>query len=233
MDPQNSLMQSQQRLLSIEKLVDRLSAQHYGGLFNPWSDTCVNDLDEQAHLHRKRRLIEHLCVPEPRFVLIGEAAGYQGCRYSGIAFTSERLVQEGSIPRLSDSPGTRITARPRPWSEPSATIVWGVLHRLGIAESTLLWNAVPWHPEGKRDPLSNRKPTALEQSAGLEYCQQFLQIFPDCQVVSVGKVASTMLDRLGVEHTKVRHPAFGGAGKFRGGMASMLAALPPTPVSVG
>ena len=97
------------------------------GLFNPWTDHCARDLAPgSAPIERLRRLGAHLdCAA--RLILVGEAPGYQGCRYSGIAFTSERLLCEGAIPRLAPEPA-RLTDRSRPFSEPSATIAGGVLH---------------------------------------------------------------------------------------------------------
>src|ERR1700675_429954 len=116
-------------LMSNNKLAKLLTDKLPSGrptLFNPWRDHCAdckpcNDPDAKLV-----RLAAHLdCVP--KFILCGEAAGYLGCRHSGIAFTSERLLLEGMIPRISPI-NDRLTSRRLSYSEPSATIVWGALY---------------------------------------------------------------------------------------------------------
>jgi|GEM_PF-4935446 hypothetical protein len=114
------------------------------GLFNPWQDHCPHDANTNGPVEKRERLGRHLDC-DPTLILVGEAPGYQGCRYSGIAFTSERLLIEGVIPRIPALP-QRLSTRRLPFSEPSATIVWKTLFRLGIAERTILWNALQLHP---------------------------------------------------------------------------------------
>ena len=59
------------------------------GLFNPWADVCGEDLGSNGPDAKQRRLQQHLdCDVE--FILCGEAAGWQGMRHTGLAFTSER-----------------------------------------------------------------------------------------------------------------------------------------------
>ena len=48
---------------------------------------------------------------QPGYLLIGEASGYQGCRISGIPFTSERLIMEGVVPRLPHEGAEAYAAR--------------------------------------------------------------------------------------------------------------------------
>ena len=69
-------------------------------LFNPWRDRCTDDEPYNGPKAKLVRLAAHLDC-DPKFILCGEAAGYQGCRHSGIAFTSERLLLEGKIPGIS------------------------------------------------------------------------------------------------------------------------------------
>lgn len=70
------------------------------GLFNPWRDHCPFETPENGPEDRIIRLALHLDC-NPRAILVGEAIGYQGGRYSGIAFTSERLLRTGRIPRIA------------------------------------------------------------------------------------------------------------------------------------
>jgi len=146
---------------------------------------------------------------------VGEAAGYQGMRWSGIAFTSEfDLLHWGD-------PYRRSSRRPRPWKEPSGTIVHGILDELGAELRVILWNTVPTHPYLSGQPLSNRRPTRPEIVAGLLYAERLIDILRPRLVVGVGRIAA---DTLGKRVVYVRHPAQSGATAFRAGMRELLQA---------
>src|SRR5207249_5404114 len=114
---------------------------------------------------------------------IGEAAGYQGMRWSGIAFTSEYdLVRWGT-------PYRRSSQRARPWKEPSGTIVHGVLQELGAERRVILWNTVPTHPHLPGRPLSNRRPTREEVTAGRVLVERLVEIVRPSVLVGVGRIA--------------------------------------------
>ncbi len=144
---------------------------------------------------------------QPALLLVGEAAGYQGCRFSGIAFTSERAL-----------PTSQWTStKPEGWREPSATIVHGALKELGLEDRTILWNVVPFHPAG-RVLLSNRRPTVAERRAGTAWLSRLLAIRQPDVVAAIGRVAEAAL---GPTTPYLRHPARGGAGRFRDGLADL------------
>jgi uracil-DNA glycosylase len=190
-----------------------LTAKVPPGVFNPWRDVDPEtDLSRSAPEERLERLAAHLHC-KPGFILIGEAAGYQGCKVSGIPFTSERLINAGSIPRVVCA--SRLTSRKRPWSEPSATTVWGTLHALGIADETVLWNAYPWHPHKAGNRHSNRTPTPAEREAGVPVLHAYLKLFRKAQVFAVGRNAEAALKEIEVDATPLRHPSMGGATRFR------------------
>jgi uracil-DNA glycosylase len=191
------------------------------GLFNPWKDSCPHDAKGNGPSPKLERLSQHLdCDPE--FILVGEAPGYQGCRYSGIAFTSERLLGEGAIPRITALQG-RLSDRRLPFSEPSATIVWKTLYRLGIAERTILWNAMQLHPYRSDNLWSNRTPTPEEIKLGEPAMRLLIDAFPKAQVVAVGKKAEGLLAEMGIEVAgAVRHPANGGATEFANGLHALM-----------
>ncbi|MBT3205077.1 MAG: uracil-DNA glycosylase [Gammaproteobacteria bacterium] len=111
----------------------------------------------------------------------------------------------------------QVTTRHIPWKESSATIVWEELHKHQVADRTILFNAVPWHPEGKDGPLSNRAPNADEKKAGQKCLSLFFELFQDIPVMALGNIADESLNRLSIKHTKIRHPANGGAPLFRAG----------------
>lgn len=182
-------------------------------LFNPWRDHCTDDEPCNSPDAKLARLAVHLDC-DPAFILCGEAAGYQGCRHSGIAFTSERLILDGQIPRIPRM-SHRLTSRPRPNSEPSATIVWRELHSLGIEKRTILWNALQMHPHKPGKERSNRTPTIAEIEKGKPALEILVKEFPSAKVVAVGRKAEKSLKSMGVTAKYVRHPANGGATAFR------------------
>jgi hypothetical protein len=148
--------------------------------------------------------------------------------------TSERLLLGGLAhkgldaqmvfsdlqPCRTSDPGVRADG----FTEPTATIVWGFLHDQGIdPRSVVLWNAFPWHPyQPAKGLLSNRTPTDVELAAGHTVLLQMLELGKFRQVVAVGEKSYQQLQNLGVDASKVRHPANGGAGKFRNQMLQLL-----------
>jgi hypothetical protein len=204
------------------KLVDTLPNGR-PGLFNPWVDHCPHDAEGNGPEAKLQRLALHLDC-EPEFILAGEAPGYQGCRYSGIAFTSERLLGEGAIPRIP-ALGRRLSTRRLPFSEPSATIVWKTLYRLGIADRTILWNAMQLHPHRADELWSNRTPRPEEIALGEPAMRLLIEAFPRAKIVAVGKKAEGLLIDMGVQVAgAVRHPANGGATEFASGLQALIQA---------
>jgi hypothetical protein len=168
---------------------------------------------------------------------MGEALGYRGGHFSGIPMTSERILlgkkkDDGIMPAQVFSGITpRRTSKPRKcpdgFSEPTATIVWSTLLKLGLSpEQFVLWNAFPWHSfDRRRGMLSNRMPTKAERSAGLPVLKAFLDLFPCDEIVALGNVAASQLRELDVEMHLVRHPASGGAKLFRQQIAKVVQEL--------
>lgn len=216
-------MPQSDRQAAIESFVKDLGAYHADMVFNPWSE--INELyqDHQGPAGRQERLKAHLDC-DAQIALIGEAGGYQGLAVSGVAFTSERLLCNGAIPRIVQTP--RLTGRPRPWSEPSATIVWDTLYELGIEQSTVLWNAFPYHPFGGLQMNTNRTPTRKEAKYGHDWLRRFAALHPNAKLVAVGKVSARAIEEAGLEvAASVRHPAYGGAPHFKRGLEELLAKI--------
>jgi uracil-DNA glycosylase len=136
-------------------------------------------------------------------------------RWSGIAFTSERDLARWGPPYRPTSAN-----RPRGWSEPSGTIVHGLLEELGVEHRVILWNTVPAHPSLPGKPLSNRRPTRVEIEQGLSYLERLIAVMQPGTLVAVGRIAETILEGRGAHY--VRHPAQSGATAFRQGMRELI-----------
>lgn len=206
-----------------KQLTDALPSGQ-AGLFNPWADQCPHATQQNTVETRLMRLAQHLDC-EARLILVGEAPGYQGCRYSGIAFTSERQLLAGTIPRVPRL-DHRLSTRSQSFSEPSATIIWRTLYRLKMADRSILWNAVQLHPHMPGTVWGNRTPKTAELAYGRPALQLLREAFPLAHIVAVGKKAERALDLLGISYlASVRHPANGGATLFDAGLSQCLAGI--------
>jgi hypothetical protein len=196
-----------------------LTAYAAANAFNQYRDVHPGlDRPDAAEIRTRnlRRYIE--LFAGARILLIGEAAGYAGCRFSGIPFTSEaQIAGTTPIAWTLDQGLLPSSARENPWDERSARIVWGAL---GERRDCLLWNAFPWHPFGASGPLSNRSP-GRDAQAGVEVLRCLLAGWPHAQPVAVGRVAHTALAALGLPAPYIRHPSHGGRRAFEAGLAAL------------
>ena len=184
-----------------------------GATFNQFRDAGPDDVPDAPaiRLANLRHYVEDR--READVIAVGEAAGYQGMRWSGIAFTSEfDLLRWGA-------PFRRSSRRPRPWKEPSGTIVHGILEQLGAERRVILWNTVPTHPHLPGRPLTNRRPRREEIAAGRVVVERLVDLVQPRVLVGVGRIACAALP----EAHYVRHPAQSGATAFRLGMRALLA----------
>lgn len=198
----------------MERLLAELTRLRIGATFNQYAEAGPDDVPGAAAI-RLENLRAYLAErPGADVVCLGEAGGYQGMRWSGIAFTSERDLLRWGAPY-------RTTCAARTWSEPSGTIVHRVLAELGAEHRVILWNTVPTHPHRPGEPLSNRRPTTAEVEAGAPLAMRLVELVRPRTVVAVGRIAESVLPA-GTAY--VRHPANAGGPAFREGMRAILAA---------
>jgi len=194
----------------MDELLEGLRRARIGAAYNLYAGD-----DGAVRLSNLRRYLAERAGAD--VVALGEAAGYQGMRWSGIAFTSERDLARWGPPYRATSD------RPNGWSEPSGTIVHRVLDQLGAEHRVILWNTVPHHPHHPGRPLSNRRPTVDEVAAGAVFAEQLIDLVRPRLLLAVGRIAEGVL---GERATYVRHPANGGATAFAAGISDALAASP-------
>ncbi|OQA11066.1 MAG: hypothetical protein BWY65_00211 [Firmicutes bacterium ADurb.Bin373] len=212
------------------------------GVFNPWRDydgTC--DLCREAPEIRSKQMAQFLYsrMNGAAYLLVAEAIGYQGGRFTGVPLISERIIlgNHGSINPcaiLKNLPGRR-TSNPDNrelnsaqkrlgFTEPTATIVWEEILKSKVSPHRVItWNIFPFHPYNpSKGPLTNRTPTAAELEAGSYYTQTLLKMWPNVTVVSIGKHAARTLNKLGIRNFSVPHPANGGSSNFKAAIKDVL-----------
>ena len=149
-------------------------------VFNPWRDyepgLDIGPSAPEIRYHNLQRYLELRL--NAHYLFIAEGLGYQGGRFSGMAMTSERILLghhpevrpeevlgEWNYQRTSnpDSPLLKGTQKTMGFNEPTATVMWGSLHRhhLGTFDA-VLWNIFPFHPHKEEGLLTNRTPDGNE-----------------------------------------------------------------------
>src|SRR5262249_52738929 len=127
-------------------------------LFNPYGSLDL-DLDRPDAVRIRRMNLRNYLGSfriAPQILLVGEAPGPRGCRFSGVPFTSEWQLVSKVLPFT----GEQSSRRPRPYKESSATTFWQAMR--GREARVFTWNCVPFHPHGEGAPLSVRAPTREE-----------------------------------------------------------------------
>ena len=155
----------------------------------------------------------------PDVLVVAEAPGPWGCRFSGIPFTNERQLVDPEFP-VEGTPSSRQFAETgEPLKEYSGSIYWGAM--LPHWGRFWTWNAVPFHPHKEGNRLSIRTPTVREVRRWHGVLNELVGIIEPAAVVAVGRKAEGALQAIGADPVYVRHPSQGGATLFRDGMAAL------------
>ena len=157
----------------------------------------------------------------PKLILVAEAPGYRGNRITGVPFTSEHLLMNNisGLDLFGKDKGYRLPVeKDKLLKEATATIIWKTLLEYDIF--ALGWNAFPFHPHKKDNPQSNRTPNRHELLLGENFLLKMIKMFNVETIVAVGNKSKESLDKLGIDSTKVRHPAQGGKNEFVKGLSA-------------
>lgn len=203
----------------IGRLRNLLYADDAGpGLFNPYASHDP-DRDRPDAVAVRRSNLESYILDRrsaPSVVLLAEAPGPWGCRFSGVPITSEAQLLTPAFP----IDGRQSSLGAEPMTEYSAGIYWRILQP--YHEDVFTWNAVPYHPFNTDEPMSIRTPRISEIKRFLPVTQAVLDAVQPRKVVAVGRKAERALSELGVTCTYVRHPSQGGATLFEQGIQEIF-----------
>ena len=222
--------------MKVETFIKGLQRFSAPQVFNPWHDYDERyDASRRGSSVRRQQLQAYLeeRLHKAKLIMIAEAVGYQGGRFTGIAMTCERMllghhdtvtsdmVFTGVLPkRTSRADSTYITKRTQRelgFNEPTDSVVWNAMLKANIDPyEVVLWNIFPFHPFKGDDGLTNRTPTQDELDQGWTYTKQLLSLFPDAHILGIGQKSSLTLQAYGIDvQATLRHPANGGAGLYK------------------
>lgn len=175
------------------------------------------DLPDAPEIRRRNLegYLEQVADP-PTVLVVGDAPVWRGTRFTGIPFTSQAQLLRPDFPVEGD----RSSRGPNPLSERTATQLWETF--LPHHPRIFLWNAYPIHSHRKGASRTNRTPSRRELQEFGELLRALREILDPELVLAVGRTAQTALSDVEVEHTYVRHPAYGGLRSFRRGVSDAL-----------
>jgi uracil-DNA glycosylase len=180
------------------------------------ADPCF-DLPQAAAIRRANLFSFLSSLPgRPPTLLVGEAPGWRGCRFSGVPFTSEVQLTRDMLPFQ----GQHSSNRDVPYGEASATIFWGTLSP--YHPQFFVWSSLPFHPYQPGKPLSNRTPAMEELRAYLPLLNEVIKLVAPQQVMAVGRRAQQALVWLQIPAIPIRHPSHGGAKMFQSSIIPLL-----------
>ncbi len=209
--------------------------------FNPWADfDQVYDNAETSPIIRSAHLKEYLFhrIDRAKYILVAEAVGFQGAKFSGIPLSSERILMgyhkeiepTNILPNTMFQRTSKIQAAPskqvqqKGYAEPTATIAWKLLQQLPVSPYDIIfWNIFPFHPfKPSAGQLTNRTPRVDELTLGLEYLNQLIALCP--QEVKIIAIGAKSANTIGNGCARVAHPANGGATRFRSELPKYVSA---------
>lgn len=196
-------------------------AEFYSKLANrETTSTVYNPYKHEYAINNLKCYFQYFLENPFRFLLVGEAPGYDGCRWTGVPFTSGNVIRNSNHIIFNHNNSNFYLEKVV--KEPTASIVWDYLD--SKTELPLLWNSFPFHPHPENKTEKNRLPKKDEVKEGIVYLNMILEIFEPTVVCPLGRVAESTLRRnfpdVNIEY--VRHPSRGGKYKFIEGMDKLF-----------
>jgi uracil-DNA glycosylase len=189
--------------------------------FNFYKDANREICLESGPKIRCQNLFQYLAsfTTKPDVLVLGEAPGWRGCRFSGVPFTSEALIINAELPFQ----GQTSSNSTRPHAEASASIFWRVMR--SYHPNFFVWNCIPLHPYQAGRPLSNRKPTLSEIRTYLGFLEGLIDDISPEVYIAVGISAKSTAKILNLNAFSVRHPSHGGASLFEQQMQTIFSSI--------
>jgi Uracil DNA glycosylase superfamily len=136
-----------------EKVIEILAEEVFGLestdlLFNPYTDVDPRfDKPNASEIRRENvKVYVRSCFSNHKdatWLIIGEAPGPHGCRFSGVPFTNEDQLLGGCL----TFSGLQSSKGKEPFHAPASKIFWKIMLPYALqGKSFFIWNCVPLHP---------------------------------------------------------------------------------------
>lgn len=183
-----------------------------GNLFNQYNQINLNYDGDNADLIRQHNLIQYIeQLSKPiKIMFIGIAPGYNGCRFSGVPFTSERILLGMKKSNFFLHQNYSQSSKEHPYTEVSATKIWTSFSRY-IPQNELkhifMWNIVPFHPYKQNKPLTNRDPEKQELEQYEKITLDIIDILQPEKICCFGNIPQDRLINSYNNITYAKHPS--------------------------
>ena len=186
----------------IEKLVNFDKAIFERNIFNPWNDFDETDISSNAPKIRANNLKKYLLNHKNAiYVLIAESPSL-GARYSGIAMTSEKVI---NINNLEYEYSSAKSQDGKYVYELTAKKVWDEI--ISQKENFVMWNAFAYNIHEKEGRWFEN-PTQKELEQNIDLLNSFLSLFKNAKIITVGTTAKNALQILNFSNFEsIRHPS--------------------------
>lgn len=195
-----------------------------GLLFNQYKENSFVFDKDNSNLIRQQNLKRYMesFTEKPRYMLLGEAPGCYGCRFSGVPFTSEKQLVDPKFWLQGER-----SSSGDPYEEFSGRVLWELL--APYHDKFFIYNTIPFHPHTNEVAiLTNRTPTKEEIKDNLKYLEKIIEILRPDEHVAIGRVAESAFKALNVKKvTYVRHMSHGGEKLFNDKMKKVFS-IPDT-----
>ncbi|MFX1453827.1 MAG: uracil-DNA glycosylase [Promethearchaeota archaeon] len=157
-------------------------------------------------------------------LFLGEAAGYKGCRITGVPFSANYNIKNSKC--FSQLRKSLFLGQIDEKRESTSTIFHEFINKKpSIYNKIVVWNVFPFHSYDSGNHNSNRTPSHQELVEGQDFILDLFKIFKFKQYYPIGASAETCLTEMRVnniippfEFFRIRHPSHGGKVDFIKGM---------------
>lgn len=186
----------------VESLINFDKSIFKRNIFNPWTEFDESDISSNAPKIRSENLKKYLLNHKnATYVLIAESPS-TGARYSGIAMTSEKVINTNDLDYGYSSAKSKTG---KYVYELTAKKVWDEI--LLKKENFVMWNAFAFNIHEKEGRWFEN-PTNEELEQNLDLLNSFLSMFEGAKIITVGATAKNALQILNFsDFESIRHPS--------------------------